>query len=319
MPFIDIFKIIFPIFAIIGLGFGSAYSKLLGDQVRDGLVQFAFVIVIPLFIFQKLATVEFGEESPWGLWISYFSGIVVAWTLGTLIIQKIFKRESRAGVIGGISAGYANTVLVGIPIIRSAYGDQGLTVLFILLSIHLPIITLACSLLIERAAVIDGFSERQPAFSIFKSTLKNLLINPIILAILAGIAFSFTEFSLTGITADIIDRLASTAVPIALFSLGMSLKEYKIRGNITPGIIITVVKLMIMPAVVFLVANFVIGLSPLWVAVATITAACPTGINAYVFANRFETGHAISANSITVSTFLAIFTTAIVLKLVSFL
>ena len=319
MSFIEVINIIFPIFAIIGLGYGSAYTKLLGDHVREALAQFAFVIVLPLFIFQKLATVEFGGDSPWGLWISYFSGVIVAWVLGTFIVRKIFQREARAGVIGGMSAGYANTILVGIPIIRSAYGDQGLAVLFILLSIHLPIITLGCSLLIERAAVLDGFSERQPAYTIFKTTLKNLLVNPIILAIFAGIAYSFTGFSITGIPADIIDRLASTAVPIALFSLGMSLKEYRIRGNISPGIIVTVVKLMIMPAVVFIVAHNVIGLSPLWTAVATITAACPTGINAYIFANRFETGHAISANSITVSTILAIFTTAIVLKLLSFL
>ena len=312
MPFIDVFKIIIPIFALIGLGYGSAFTKLLGDQVRDALAQFAFVIVIPLFIFQKLATVEYGNDSPWGLWFSYFTGVFVAWTLGTLIIRQVFKRDSRAGVIGGISAGYANTVLIGIPLIRSVYGDQGLTTLFILLSIHLPIITIACSLLIERAAVIDGFSEKQPVLTILKSTLKNLLLNPIILAILAGIAYSFTGFSLEGIIADIIDRLASTAVPLALFSMGMSLNLYGIRGNILPGIFLTVVKLMIMPAVVFVVANFVIGLSPLWVAVATITAACPTGINAYVFANRFETGHAISANSITVSTIIAIFTTTII-------
>ena len=318
MSLIDVFKIIFPIFALIGLGYGSAYTKLLGDQVREALAQFTFVIVIPLFIFQNLATVEYGDDSPWGLWFSYFSGVFVAWTLGTIVIRQIFKRNSRAGVIGGISAGYANTVLIGIPLIRSLYGDQGLTVLFILLSIHLPIITLACSLLIERAAVIDGFSDKQPAITILKSTLKNLLVNPIILAIIAGIAYSFTGLPLVGVTADIINRLASTAVPLALFSMGMSLNIYGIRGNIYPGILLTVIKLMVMPAVVFLIANYVIGLSPLWVAVATITAACPTGVNAYIFANRFETGHAISANSITVSTIFAIFTTAIILKLLIF-
>ena len=49
MPLIDVFNIIVPIFALIGLGYGSAYSKLLGDHVREALAQFAFVIVIPPF------------------------------------------------------------------------------------------------------------------------------------------------------------------------------------------------------------------------------------------------------------------------------
>ena len=42
---------------------------------------------------------------------------------------------------------------------------------------------------------------------------------------------------------------------------------------------------------------------------ATLTAACPTGINAFLFATHYGTGHAMSANSITLTTAAAVVTT----------
>jgi predicted permease len=63
--------------------------------------------------------------------------------------------------------------------------------------------------------------------------------------------------------------------------------------------------------VVFVMARYVVHLPPLWISVATLTAACPTGINAFLFANRYGTGHAMSANSITLTTGFAVLSTGL--------
>ncbi|MEH0070722.1 AEC family transporter [Pannonibacter sp. Pt2-lr] len=113
---------------------------------------------------------------------------------------------------------------------------------------------------------------------------------------------------LTGIPADVINRLSSTALPVALFSLGMSMVLYGIRGNLGAGIILSVLKVLVMPAIVLVLCAYVFALPPVWTAAMTLTAACPTGVNVYIFANRYGTGHAMSANSITLTTAAAVVT-----------
>jgi len=307
----QILTIVLPVFALIGIGYASARSGLLKAEIGDALGQFVFVIAIPVLIFRTLATSSLGGVSPWGFWIAYFTGVAVTWAIGTVIVRRGFGREARAGVIAGISAGFANTVLVGIPLITAIYGEAGLVPLFVLISIHLPVMTIVCAVLMERAAVIDGTHAPKPLGALLRDVGRNLLTNPIVIGILAGGAWRIAGLPLDGIVSDVLGRIAGAAVPVALFSLGMSMVAYGIRGNLAPGLLLSLLKVAVMPAVVYVMAAHVVNLPPLWVAVATLTAACPTGINAFLFANRYGTGHAMSANSITLTTGAAVVTTGL--------
>lgn len=307
----QILSIVLPVFALIGIGYAAARFGLLDAKIGDALGQFIYVIAIPVLIFRTLATSSLGDVSPWGLWISYFTGVAVVWTIGMLTVRHLFGREARAGVIAGISAGFANTVLVGIPLITAIYGDEGLVPLFVLISIHLPVLTVVCAVLMERAAVLDGTQEAKPLGELLIGIARNLATNPIVIGIIAGGAWRMTGLPIEGVLADVLSRIAGSAIPVALFSLGMSIVAYGIRGNLVPGLLLSVLKIAVMPAVVYLMAAHVVHLPPLWVSVATLTAACPTGINAFLFANRYGTGHAMSANSITMTTGLALVSTVL--------
>ena len=71
-----------------------------------------------------------------------------------------------------------------------------------------------------------------------------------------------------------------------------------------------------MPGVVFLLVRYVVPMPAVWAKVAVVAAACPTGVNAYLIANRFRTGEALSSNAITISTGLAVVTVSMWLILV---
>ena len=305
----QILTIVLPVFALIGIGYAAARIGLLDARIGDALGQFVFVIAIPVLIFRTLATSSLDGVSPWGFWIAYFTGVAITWALGTLVVRRGFGRDARAGVIGGISAGFANTVLVGIPLITSIYGEAGLVPLFVLISIHLPVMTVVCSVVMERAAVVDGTQDAKPLSGVLAGVARNLVTNPIVIGILAGGLWRITGLPVSGVFADVLGRIAGAAIPVALFSLGMSMVAYGIRGNIGPGLVLSLLKVAVMPAIVYVMAAHVVQLPPLWVAVATLTAACPTGINAFLFATHYGTGHAMSANSITLTTAAAVVTT----------
>ncbi len=298
--------IVLPVFCFIGLGYAIIASRLLTDRAGDAMADFVFTIAIPMLLFRSLGTLAMPDVNPWPFWLAYFGGVAVNIAIGYVIVRKAFGRDARAGVIGGMSASYSNVVMVGMPVISQAFGDAGLVTVFLLIAVHLPVMTTVSAVMIELTEIGDGHKADIPRALL--RVVKTVLLNPFIIAIILGIIFRFTGLPLEGIPRIVIDRVAETAIPLALIALGMSLHKYGIRGSILPAVAIGTVKLLVMPVVVYVLAQYVFGLSPLGVAVAVIAAACPTGANAYLIANRFQTGLAISANTITLSTLFSVVT-----------
>jgi predicted permease len=144
---------------------------------------------------------------------------------------------------------------------------------------------------------------------------KGLVGNPIIIGLAAGALWRVSGIPFVGLPADLISRLADVASTLALFAMGMSLRRYGIRGNIRAGVLLTVLKLLVMPALVLLLAR-AIALPSVAAKVVVIAAACPTGVTPFLVAGRFRTGEGLASNAITISTVLAVATIAFWLHVV---
>ena len=66
---------------------------------------------------------------------------------------------------------------------------------------------------------------------------------------------------------------------------------------------------------VWVLARHVIGLDPLWVAVATVNAAMPSGANVYLLAQRYGVYVARSTSTVLLSTAMSIVTLSVVLAI----
>ena len=300
------FLIVAPVFILIGIGYCLARFRVLNQSIGEALGDFVFIVAVPVLIFRSLINADLSSGFPLALWGSYFMGVAVAWTLGTLVIRKIFAREARAGAIGAISASYSNLVLVGMPLMSAVYGNGGLVPLLLIISIHLATMTVLMAIAMERTAAIDSGSAMPPVGKLALEAGRKVCANPLIITVVFALIWRQTGLEIPEIADDVLRRIAATALPLALLSLGMSLVHYGLRGNILPGFLLGAIKILIMPAVVFLAAAYLFQLPPLWTAAATLAAGCPTGVNAYIFANRYGTGHAMSANAITLTTLVAI-------------
>ena len=313
----QILEIVLPVFGLIGVGYGIARTNVIGKGSGEALASFVFTVAIPVLLFRTIVVADFSAASPWLLWLAYFTGFAAAWFAGDVIVRRLFGRDHRAGVVGGVSSAYSNAVLIGIPLTITAYGDAGAVAIALIVAIQLPIAMTAGVLLIARAERLDGIAgggglnARAAATGIARS----LATSPIILGILAGVVWRLTGIPLGGPAGVVVGRIADVAGTLALVSVGMTLRQYGIGRNVPAGLVVSVVKLVVMPAVVLVMAHFLV-LPPVWVKVAVITAACPTGVNAYLIANRFRTGEALASNAIAVATGLAVVSTAVWLRVV---
>lgn len=294
---------VLPVFVLIALGWLAVVTGLLKAETGDALGDFVFRIGVPVLLFRTVAGADFSAGSPWRLWVAYFAGVAVTWTAGHLIATRIFGRDSRLGVVAGVSAAFANTVFVGLPVVARFLDRDGLEAITLLISVHLPVMMVAGTLLMERAErQVTGQPPRNLP-RVLRQVAVTLARNPLVIGILAGSAFRLTGLSMPAFAGGILDQLAAMAAPTALISIGMAVRRYGIRGEVGPALVTSLLKLLLLPAAVFVAAH-ALALDPTWAAALVLTAAVPTGVNAYLIANHFGVGHALASSTITLTTLL---------------
>lgn len=304
---IEIANIIVPVFGIIALGYGVGRMPLFEGDLHQRLSDFVMWVPIPALLFRVMAQADFSGAAPFSIWGVYFSALAVIWLTAQTVTRLLFKIEGSRSIIAGVSASFSNMVLVGMPVILSAYGEDGLAPLLVILSIHLPVMMTVSTLLIERANVSDGNLQYG---AVSKKLLINLSRNPIVLSLIAGALWRFSGFDIPVPLDNMIGQLAGAAAPLALFALGLSLYHYGLGEHIGPSATLMLLKIIVFPTIVFFSATHIAHLPPVWVAGVTLAAACPSGVNAYVMANHFKTGIQLAAQTITLATFFSMFSLA---------
>jgi malonate transporter len=299
----DILAIILPVFGLIALGFVAVRAGIMSAAAGEGLSDYVFALAVPALIFRTLSSGSLPNASPWGYWIAYFAGVIITWTLATVIARVVLKRDAQEATVHGFSAGQSNTVLVGIPLILAAYGEEGAVPLFMLIAIHLPIMMTAATLQMEAAKGVSRAG--------LLRLLRILATHPILLALLAGLLARSLDLVLPAPVQSIIDGLAASASPVALVAMGIALARYGLGAEAPAAFIISALKLLVHPFAVWIIAAKLLGLEPVFIGVAVLFAAMPSGINAYLLAARYKTGEAVASGAIAISTALSVLTVAL--------
>lgn len=262
---------------------------------------YVFVIAVPVMIVKTLLGAALPEGSPWGYWLSYFIGVAIVWGFAQIVVLKFYARPGREAVIMGFSSAQSNIVLMGIPLVLTAYGEAGAVPLFLLIAVHLPIMMAAATVMIESS---DAGITREAILKL----AKNLATNPLLIAFALGTIGRMSGVTLGGPVKQFVDLIAASAVPCALFAMGLALRRYGVFGDVKLSAFIVAVKLLLLPLAVWLLARYVFALTLVWAGVAVVFASMPVGINSYLLAERYKTGVATVAGAVTLSTALSLFT-----------
>ena len=148
----------------------------------------------------------------------------------------------------------------------------------------------------------------------FGKTTLNVLKNPLVSAILLGVAFGMTGLSLPYLVKEPLNLISASTMPIALIALGMGLAEYGIKQGWQISAGITVVKLVIQPLAVWGIA-VLIGLPTLETRTVVLLASISTGINVYLMSRQFKSIEGPVASALVLTTVVAALTVPLLLTL----
>lgn len=299
-----------PVFGILLLGFLAVRVKMLDEGGVKGLVLFVFNFAIPLLLYRSLANTELPPDIQWSFILSFYGGSFACYFLGMALGKSVFRRNLADQAIFGMSAGFSNTVLMGIPILLTAYGPDATLPIFLIIAFHGPTLMPLTTALIQVGRGGEVSAGRQA-----RTVLLELLRNPIIMGLLLGLAANLTGFTLPGAMDRTVELLGSAAIPCALFAMGASLAGYPLMGDVAPAILLSIVKIILHPLLVWILAVPVFGLEGIWVPVAVTMAAMPSGVNAYLFGARYDAAPGVAARTILLGTILSVATISLVLVL----
>ncbi|SDD35563.1 hypothetical protein SAMN04488071_0449 [Kordiimonas lacus] len=303
----EIFTIIAPVFIIMMLGYGLGKTRLFPDGSAPILISFVWYVAIPALLFRSLAPNELPDASELLFVLAYYGSLYVVYALAMLSTRLLFGLTTAEQATFAFVTCFGNAGFIGIPIVEGVYGEEGVRLLLMLVSFHSLTLLPVTTVIVERAA------DATEGPGIASRTFASVRQNPIIIALLVGLGWSALSLPYPHWLDKVLELPAVAAAPVGLFSVGLSLASVRIAGNITHAMVAVSLKLMILPLTVFLVAHFLMGLPDVWVGVATLMAALPSGMIAYSFASQYGIGARRAATAVLISTGLSAATLSVVL------
>lgn len=303
--FLVLLQVVAPIFAIIAAGYVAAARDFVDAGGFRGLNLFAFSFAAPALLF---ASGTAGHQGGGAAALGFFLG-------AGLLYALVLWGARRAGM--GLAAGgmlaldvcFGNTVMMGIPLIIAGFGAPGLAILLSILALHSMVLLGTATVVAEIAQ-----NQRAAAWPLLRNTVAGVARNPVVMAVLLAMLWSSLSLPVPGAARRTLELLGAAAPPVALFCLGGSLHGFDARAAWKQTSVTIVLKLAVLPLLVWGITRLM-GLSELEVAVATLTAALPTGANAFLLARRYAVGTEASGASVLVSTLLSLVTLTALLAL----
>jgi malonate transporter len=305
----EIVLIVAPVAALVLLGWAAGRFRYLPETAATALPAFAFKVTMPALIFRAFISVDELPAAPGAMIFAYFGAVAVVWIVATLAVIYVLRRPAPDAAPIAMASGFSNTVMLGLPLSFAAFGEAATIPAAIIIAIDTPLMWLVAVLHIETALQ----RERGFDFSALTPIFRRLATNPIILATLAGVAGRFAGLELGPLPGRLVDLLADAAVPTALFALGLSLSTFRLSGQAPTLAAMTVLKLALLPAAVYVLAVYVFPMPPVWFAVAMLFAALPVGANPYLFAAQYRWADGTVSAAIAVTTLISLVTVSAML------
>ncbi len=289
-----------PFIGITLIGFFLGKIKIFDLQKAKIFNLFSFYIAVPALIVKLVALSDTGEIDLTQI-SSYFLMQLTSGIIAFLLTKNIFRRSTPESIIWSLTVALSNHVILVLPIAEIFFGGSTVTQIssIILMDsvILLSVISFFLELTVKKKIKLIQF-------------LKNLILNPMILAILIGLFIRISSINIDETPFEyILSRLAACVMPVGLFAIGIILSFYtrELFNKLT--ISISILKLIISPIILLVFGYTFFNLSnPTEIAGALLVSIGPCGATAIVMCSAYNVSPQNIIKAIFISTFASIFT-----------
>lgn len=311
---LEALTVLAPMFVIFGIGFAAGFAPRFRSGVK-GLNDFVFSIALPAFIYISIATAQLPESFPWLVWVlalvfpAVFSVVVY---YGTRQVSR--KHRDQAAPLA-MASSYGNVGYFGIPMTIALLGSEAAVPAAIVHLLHNLVFLIGYP-------VMRGDGQDQTASTKHTGTLqrigreivKRALLSPVTISTVLGISVVAFDLPIPQVITGSIELLGATAIPLALFSVGIAMHPAinSLRsGRLSVSLVLTGVGLknIVFPLVTFgLAVAFREDMGAGWFGTVILMAAMPMSTSGYILSERYDTSGDLAAAVLAGTTVLSIIT-----------
>ena len=273
-----------PIFLTMILGLFFRKVGILDESFTSKMNKFVFKIALPVLLFQDLSDSDF--SAVWDIKFVLFCffatllSILAVWGLSHLL-----KERSARG----------SAAILGIAFIQNIYGNSGMAPLMIISSVPLYNIMAVVVL------AVFGPEREEITADFVKKTAKNIVTNPIILGIAAGLLWSVLRIPKPVILQKTVQNIAVLATPLGLIAMGASFEAKSAAKNIRPSIAAAAIKLVGLAAA-FLPIAVILGFRQEKLVAILVMLGSATTVSSFIMAKNMGHEGSLTANTVMLTT-----------------
>jgi hypothetical protein len=303
---------VLPVFVLLLVGFLAGRTGYVSEAATKGLPEFVFKIVMPVLLARTIGTSTAPTVPPTLILAAFFGAGLATWCLATVLNCLALQRPATDAPAVAMAATFSNSVNMGLPICLAHFGSAAAPVLALIVLCDTATLWLLATL--HYGVTL---TRRNTGFAAMLAALaKQFAANPIILGCLVGLIWRWSGLVLPPLADTVVTMLAQAAIPGALVAMGLALNSYSLSGPAATVVLISALKLLVMPVIAYGLAVHVLALPALAAGVVTLLAAMPVAANAYLFAAAYDRAPAAVSGAIALSTPLSLVTLSALLLLI---
>ena len=287
-----------PIFIMMMLGYFLRRIGLVTQEFADAANTFVFKICLPLVLFDDLYQMDIAAA-----WDGGFVAFCAVATLGSIalcwLVSRAFGKQPWRGEF--IQASYrSGAAFLGIAFLLSIYGEAGAAPLMVIGAV--PIYNVSAVVILE--LMRPGKVDRGVSPELIRSTIRGIVTNPIILGILAGVAWSLLRIPMPQVLGTAVADVGGIATPLGLIALGASFNFRRAFAVGTPSIVASAIKLVGLE-LVFLPMALAAGYTGQKLVAVMMMLGLPSTVSGYVMARNMGYEGAVNSSVVMLTTLLS--------------
>lgn len=303
--FLDIINIVLPVFSVIALGWLLRQFGFLDALFLKQTNRLVYYVCLPLLLFYKIGTADFFANFNGQLVIASIASVTIIFgvTYSYTVIKKYPKNIQGVFCQGAFRG---NIAYVGLAIALNAYGETGLTKAGILMGFLVPFLNLYAIIALTWPHRGDG--ENRGVFF----WLKQVALNPLILASFLGIIWSFLDIPIPLVLDRSLHIASGMTLPLALMAIGGAFSIERFRGDLSKAILATSAKTLWLPilAAILLINMGVQGID---LGVGVLIAGTPAATANYIMADQLKGDAELAGTIVMISTLFSAFSYTVAL------
>ncbi|UJF20518.1 AEC family transporter [Shewanella sp. OMA3-2] len=297
----SIISIIFPLIFMVILGYSLTRLGFFNKQQIGGISKFTFYVSIPAFLFINMLAAPLSQSIDVKSLLAFYLPVLTVFAIGYRLnrhFSPVKLQGCDASAVFALGTSYSNTVLVGLPIIIAALGEAMIGQVFMIITFHSATL-FALTFILAARGNVEGFS--------WTNFSRTMLLNPVVMSIGLGIGANALSVQLGAQLDAGLALLAKPALTCALFVLGANLTFYKIGDDWRLALVASSLKLLLLPALVYLIARYGVEVGSDRLIMLVLLSASPLGVNAYLIATELKQHESTLGSTVVLSTVLSVF------------